>query len=127
MMRNQLLLSCSFSIGLGASVFANDATSSPVSAIPWLTESLQTPALTTTEPTSNSSTLIETISVETLRDNDRDGLGILKTQLTGFPYDLWGEQTAPTVLRQIAQTPYGGVPAIRSLFRQVLLAVKHRR
>jgi len=107
---------------MSCSAFANELPADPASAIPWLTESLQAPLQPNAETTSSTSTDIETISVQTLSDNDRDGLGVLSSDVTGFPADLWGAQSAAKVLRLIKQTPYGGVPAVRDLFRQVLLA-----
>lgn len=94
----------------------------PASAISWLTDSLQAPPEPepdTKQPVSNA---IETITIETLKDNDRDGLGILPVDLTGFPVNLWKGVPAARVKTLLHKTTHKGVPAVRSLFRQVLLA-----
>jgi len=57
-----------------------------------------------------------------LKDNDRDGLGILSSEVTGFPNNLWSGVPASKLLQLLRDTPYGGVPAIRSLYRQILLS-----
>ncbi len=96
--------------------------SEPASAIPWLTDSLQSPPELPGKTNTTFGLGIEPISVEPLRETGRDGLGILSPDLTGFPANLWPQMTPEDVAELIERTPYGGVPAVRSLFRQVLLA-----
>ncbi len=60
--------------------------------------------------------------METLTQNDRDGLGVLTKDITGFPFDLWKGLPTSKVQRLMRETPYAGVPAIQSLYRQILLA-----
>ncbi len=94
----------------------------PASAIPWLTQSLTAEEAQSPDSRQPSSTEIETISVKKLSDNGRDGLGILTSDITGFPTSLWDGLTPERAKRLLASTNYGGVPANMSLFRRLLLA-----
>ena len=93
----------------------------PLSAIPWLTESLSSTA-PSTRPNVMQSTKIESITVEVLREKARDGAGLLAPEITGFPLDLWKDASQSDISQRVAQIPYGGTPAVRSLFRQLMLA-----
>lgn len=112
-------LICLSLLGISGPTTAQEA--QPASAIPWLTDSLQAPPETPSNQ-EQTSTEIEKISVQKLSQNDRDGLGILTKDLTGLPFELWSGLSAIKVQRLIRETPYAGVPAIRGLYRQVLLA-----
>ena len=93
----------------------------PASAIPWLSRSFDADGLSELHGRDHGST-IETITVEKLPPTDSLPVGLLKPATTGFPDDLWRGVT-PNKARQIlANTRYGGVPANRSLFRQILLS-----
>ena len=98
------------------------ALANPKSAIPWLTESLEAPPVSsggTTTPSQPDATGI----VETpLSAPVRDGLGILPPDLTGFPRDLWAGTSLPSATFLLETTPLAGPPSLRALFLQVLMA-----
>ena len=99
------------------------ATETPLSAIPWLSESIRIessppPARPQAEPPRRG----EEITVTTLGAVSRDAVGLLSSEQTGFSRDLWGPTDANEARTLILRHPEGGVPAARALFRRVLLA-----
>lgn len=95
----------------------------PLSAIPWLSESLTAPVV---EPETSPNALqpleTESISVTALGGAERDALGILPSESTGFSRDFWGPTDLETARTLIAETRSGGVPETRALFLRLLLA-----
>lgn len=94
----------------------------PQSAIPWLTESLAKPDSQTPDNTETPSVPGGDILVEVLGDQRRDGIGILTSTVTGLPQGMWTNVSALRARSLIEGVSYDGVPALRALFRTVLLA-----
>jgi hypothetical protein len=111
----------------------------PISAIDWLSDSLDTPRktdLSTTlkpaRPTATPSTtkdistnaLPQDVTVSALGALRVDSVGLLPTSQTGLPHDLWGTSSALDLSRRItsiaAQTNL--LPASRRLLNTLLLA-----
>ena len=108
---------------LASTLLSGAAHGAPKSAIPWLTESLETPpeTLETQEETPsnpNATTIVETA----LDDPVRDGLGILPPDLTGFPRDLWAGTSLPSATYLLDRVELAGPPSVRALFLRLLLA-----
>lgn len=99
------------------------AAEEPLSAIPWLSESIRLeatpPPARPVEPPAPGS---EEITVTTLGAVSRDAVGLLAPEQTGFPRDLWGPTDAARARELVLTHPDGGVPAARALFRRLLLA-----
>jgi hypothetical protein len=124
---------------LGGGAYANE----PRSAIPWLSESIHTasppsrpaPRLATV-PGETPGTAPEAapgsapdaagdpgaITVTPLGDVQRDAVGLLPPERTGFARALWGPASALKVRGLILSHPDRGVPEARALFRRMLLA-----
>ncbi len=99
------------------------AADEPLSAIPWLSESIRIeasppPARPRAAPPRGG----EEITVTTLGQVSRDAVGLLTPDETGFSRDLWGPTDAATARSLILGYPDAGVPASRALFRRLLLA-----
>lgn len=111
----------------------------PRSAIPWLSESIETvaapdppkppappsaPAAPRGAPIGPATSPIGggAITVTPLPEINRDAIGLLPPEATGFARRLWGSQTAPEVRDAILAAPGTGVPEAQALFRRILLA-----
>lgn len=98
----------------------------PLSAIPWLSESIQIdrsppprrPGIAIRPPVPGT----ERITVTPLGAVNRDAVGLLPPDETGLPRSLWGPATAEEVRAAILEHPNDGVPAARELFRTLMLA-----
>ena len=96
----------------------------PRSAIPWLSQSIEiaaTPA-PPSRPRPGAAPDDGTIRVTPLGRVNRDAVGLLPPDRTGFARALWGPEPAPAVRQLILAHPDQGVPAARALFQRMLLA-----
>lgn len=99
------------------------AAQGPLSAIPWLSDSLREvrpaprPKTEAPAPTGDGE-----ITVTTLAPVRRDAVGLLPPEATGLPRALWGPAPAARVRDLIRGHADLGVPASRALFRRLLLA-----
>ncbi len=98
----------------------------PRSAIPWLSESIES-----TPPPSRSRSgppplpggrPQDAITVTALPALSRDGVGLLGPTETGFAPALWGPEDAAAARDVVLAHRDGGVPAARALFRRLLVA-----
>lgn len=107
----------------------------PLSAIDWLSQSVDQPPVTgpTTAPAGNAgavreppvtseSALPQDISVSRLDVPSTDAAGLLSSQMTGLPRDLWGMGSESTILAAISKQDSGLLPALQGLLMTILLA-----
>ena len=90
---------------------------SPASAIPWLTESL---AAAGPQPTAAPAE--ETISESAMGTPQRNGTGVLTSQMSGLPRDLWRGLTVQEAVGRLTAVQDTGPPATTQLFLRLLLA-----
>jgi hypothetical protein len=97
----------------------------PLSAIPWLTESIRTaPAGTLPAATGSDAagTGIADIRMTALDAPQRDGAGLLRPSQTGFPAAIWGQSSPARARDLILGHQPRGLPETQALFRRLLLA-----
>lgn len=105
----------------------------PLSAIDWLSKSVTTPARSpgtrpyvtdgwSEAPIAKGGALPESVAVSPLGASSPDGVGLLPTDVTGLPHELWGMSRTDEVIAAITNTDAGDLPALRSLLLTVLLA-----
>jgi hypothetical protein len=110
------------------------AETGPISAIDWLSDSVQTPlpvALpppagsgtpTPGEPATARSAGVEDVTVSTLGTVSPDAAGLLPASVSGLPRDLWGPTAAADLARLIRAERADMVPALQALLMRLLLA-----
>lgn len=110
----------------------------PRSAIPWLSQSIDTPATPApdappaageagtnpagTGTAGTDASQPDTITVAPLGEVSRDAVGLLTPERTGFPRDLWGTRPIDEVRALVLGKGGSGVPEAIALFREILLA-----
>ncbi len=95
----------------------------PLSAIEWLSESLsQPPNFVIVPPSRQNSVFGNNITSSSLDLVSRDAAGLLPPSVTGLPVRLWGEMQADQVILALQDHKTSGVPELRILFRNLLLA-----
>ncbi len=104
-------------IVLACSAAAPVAQEEPRSAIPWLSDVLADRIVVPAPPDA-----YDPIIVTRLNERMRDGLGILSKEQSGLSPEIWAASSVIRIRKLIETTPYAGVPALRSLFRKLLLA-----
>jgi hypothetical protein len=112
--------------GLLAAVLACAAATAdaepPRSAIPWLSESLARPVATGALSSRNVPLAVEPITTSPIDGPERDAIGILPSETTGFARDLWGPTDLETARSLVLETRPGGVPEAQALLLRLLLA-----
>ena len=93
------------------------AESQPRSAIPWLSTILSDQV----EPTTSDPATNDVITVTSLGDRSRNGIGILTPEQSGIPADIWVKSDPARIVHLLNAARYDGPPAVRSLFRRLLL------
>lgn len=111
---------------------ATAQTGAPRSAIDWLSQSLRTPPATdepvlvpATPPDAPRTVTPFTpgrIATTSLGDPIRNGVGAFPAGHYGLDANLWQGLSADRVRRLISATPISGVPALRRLYRDMLMA-----
>ncbi|WP_102108131.1 hypothetical protein [Oceaniglobus roseus] len=103
----------------------------PLSAIGWLSDSVVLPAEPAALPRSTppteasdipSNALPEDITVTPLDAPSPDTVGLVPARRLGLPADLWGASSSAALAQKIAHPPAPSVPALRELFKSVLIA-----
>ncbi|MEP3298229.1 MAG: hypothetical protein ABJO27_17415 [Pseudoruegeria sp.] len=97
---------------------------SPLSAIDWLSDSIQAPiVLPKKQPEDVSqSAAVGDIIVTPLDAPGLDAVGLLPTSVTGFPRDLWGNSDPAELTRLLSRIDATPTPALQDLLYTVLLA-----
>jgi hypothetical protein len=93
----------------------------PLSAVDWLSQSLQTPQDVAPEQPL-SGVVIEPIETTSLTDVQKDTVGIIPSQVSGIPQDFWGNSQVERIAGFIRTAPLGQLPEITSLWRRIILA-----
>ncbi|PCH96176.1 MAG: hypothetical protein COB84_05210 [Rhodobacteraceae bacterium] len=101
---------------------AHYAIADPLSAVDWLSDSLQQPqqVAPADDPLDGIST--ETIETTILSDVVKDTVGLLPAQVSGIPTDFWGDSAVKRLAAFIRYAPHGQVPEITNLWRRIILA-----
>ena len=101
--------------------FATQSYSDPLSAVDWLSKSLEEPQTVAPEkPLEGVS--IEDITTEPLTNIQKDTVGLFPTQISGIPVDFWGTSAVERLAVIIRNAPKGQIPAITNLWRRIVLA-----
>ena len=96
----------------------------PLSAIPWLTESLANPPPQSLpdEPAIARNAGIEAIAISQIGGTLPDAVGLLPPSISGLAPDLWGPGTTQDLVSALARDPGDMVPALQDLRKRLLLA-----
>ncbi|MEM0945915.1 MAG: hypothetical protein AAGK37_00805 [Pseudomonadota bacterium] len=96
----------------------------PLSAIDWLSDSVAAPgdASPAPLPSTTGDAATVAITVTSLDNPDGEAAGLLTSEETGLPKDLWGLATADDAARRIESVPRDLSPALTDLLTVVLLA-----
>lgn len=107
--------------------WAQDDGTQPLSAIDWLSQSVQTPASATAlaianEPPVASTALTPEIIVSPLDAPSPDRAGLLAPSVTGLPRSLWSASDTETLTTLIRAERVQSLPAIQELMVTLMLA-----
>lgn len=96
----------------------------PLSAIDWLSESISPAAgpPLLDEPPATGGIATEDIAVSVLGASRADAAGLFSPAVTGLPRGLWGASSRDDLIRIITTARPEPLPALRELFRMLLLA-----
>lgn len=101
----------------------------PMSAINWLSDSINEPAEVPLGPSDlapdTSGAEVAAVTVTPLDENSGprpDAIGLLAPHVTGLPADLWGASRTEDIVRRITEESPDMLPAVQSLLNEVLLA-----
>ncbi len=100
----------------------------PLSAIPWLSDSLERPAPTPPPVASSSDAALPEpsangeIMVKPLASVSAGAVGLLPPELTGFPRALWGPLPAEEVRALVLVHDPSGAPEAVAVFHRIMLA-----
>ena len=96
----------------------------PLSVIDWLSDSVDLPELPAREPETPIANTASTpqITVTALDDPSPDGVGILPSELTGLPRELWAGSATADLAPAIAALPRFDIPALRDFVTMLMLA-----
>lgn len=124
LVRPALLLAAAFAAG---PALAQDTNTEPLSAIDWLSQSVQTQAsavvpLTIAEPPVTETAQIPEITVTPLDAPSPDRAGLLAPSVTGLPRTLWSASPAETLTTLIRAERVQTLPAIQELLVTLMLA-----
>jgi len=101
--------------------FGLPAFADPLSAVDWLSKSLETPQDVAPEKPL-SGVAIESIETTNLSDVQKDTVGIIPSQVSGIAQDFWGDSRIERLASLIRTAPLGQLPEITSLWRRIILA-----
>lgn len=96
----------------------------PLSAIDWLSESIATPtsAPVAQEPVISGNALPSDVAVSILGGPSLDAAGLLPSDKTGLPENLWGLGLTDEIAALITQERSDTLPALQSLLITILMA-----
>lgn len=94
---------------------------SPLSAIDWLSRSVESPRVALEPPVSGDAS-VGSIDVRPLPRTPPDALGLLPASDYGLSADLWGPTPTERIVSLINAQAIGALPAARGLVKSILLA-----
>ncbi len=112
-------------VGVWCFVASPVAAQAPLSAIDWLTESLENPPESSTQPISAPmipQPIQEVFITDGVSTGSPDSLGLLSPTVTGFSANLWGGTSSRDIALAIRNFPTTGYPEAINVFRRILLA-----
>ena len=114
------------SLGLVGPAFAQDA--NPLSAIDWLSQSVERPrvrAVQSTrplEPATSTNADVPPVTVTALGAPSPDPIGLLPSDVTGLPHNLWATSDSATLTHLIQSARLDTLPVVHDLMMTLLLA-----
>ena len=115
-------------IWAGGAIFAQ-TTVEPLSAIDWLSQSVQVPVVASqvaphaiSEPPIANSAATPTITVTPLDAPSPDPIGLLSPEVTGLPQSLWAASDQDTVVTLVRAERFDSLPAIQEFMVILMLA-----
>ena len=96
-------------------------TAEPLSAIEWLSQSVE-PARATTETPITSDVRPPTVTVTPLDRPSKDPVGLLPSDVTGLPHSIWAASDQATLVELVRAAQADGLPAIRDFMKVMMLA-----
>lgn len=94
----------------------------PLSAIDWLSRSVELPAKPVRPPVRPGLAQPVGIAVTELGSTGLDALGLLRPAVTGLPVGLWSASTTDDLIARLKATPDQLLPALQDLLYTLLLA-----
>ena len=95
----------------------------PLSAIDWLSESIDVPPeYSLTESPVSNAILVEPITVLPLDAPSPDAVGLFSPSVAGLPRDLWGPSDSLQIASAIREMEVNHLPALMQLLKIILLA-----
>lgn len=96
----------------------------PLSAIDWLSQSVSAPVATsiTNEPAVAANALPGAVAVSVIGGPSLDAIGLLSSQVTGLPRNLWGLGLTEEIAALVTAERVDTLPALQQLLITVLLA-----
>ena len=96
----------------------------PLSAIDWLSQSVTTPVVTPPplEPAVSGNALPSDVAVTVIGGPSLDAVGLLSSQVTGLPRNLWGLGLTDEIATLITKERTDTLPALQQLLITVLVA-----
>jgi len=108
-------------------LMAQDLT--PMSAIDWLSKSVETPIAqpealpqAVTEPPASTTAGVPQVSVMSLDGPSPDAVGLLSSDITGLPRDLWAKSETARLVDLMQKERVDSLPAVHDLMMTLLLA-----
>lgn len=122
LLRSSLTALC---LGAGSAVTAQDA--APMSAIDWLSQSVEVPGIVAPpkprdEPEVSNGAASPSVTVSSLDDPSPDPIGLLPKDVTGLPRNLWALSDSAALVRDLNAIDTATIPAAQSLLMTLLLA-----
>ncbi len=100
---------------------APKAYSDPLSAVDWLSKSLEEPQAVAPE-TPLEGVSIEAISTTQLTTIQKDTVGLFPSEISGIPIDFWGGSAVDRLAVLLRNAPKDQIPEITALWRRIVLA-----
>ena len=96
----------------------------PLSAIDWLSQSVTTPAVAPppVEPAVSGNALPSDVAVSVIGGPSLDAVGLLSSQVTGLPRNLWGLGLTAEIATLVTKERTDTLPALQQLLITVLVA-----
>ena len=96
----------------------------PLSAIDWLSQSVATPAVAAVppEPAVSGNALPSDVAVTVIGSPSPDAVGLLSSQVTGLPRNLWGLGLTDEIAALITKERADTLPALQQLLITILVA-----